>query len=189
MKLNGKNKDWPISNAEFNDSHNSSDLNISHNNNSMAQMVPKRNSDKKSKKKLETKSKSKKKDLARINEDEPMTKKTGKQFDEDKIYKKLEKSQRKLDKMVAKGRLSISDQPFGKESVVVENDPTKVIVINHRPASTSYKIFVRSYPLDFDFWCPVMLGVAFIVVLIFFTGFLSTKARSNKQFVIPYGSL
>ena len=50
-----------------------------------------------------------------------------KQFDEDKLYKKLEKNQKKLEKMVAKGKASIADQPFANESLVMENDPVKVL--------------------------------------------------------------
>lgn len=190
MKFNGNKKDWPVASSEFNEDHSMSDLNNSQNNTSMALIVPKKNGVKDASKKAGKDAKARKKELTKVNEeDEKTMKKLAKQFDEDKLYKKLEKSQRKLEKMVAKGKASIADQPFANESLVVENDPAKVIVVNHRPASRNYKIFVRSYPLDFDFWCPVMLGSAFIILLVFFTGFLSAKAKSNKEFVVPYGSL
>ena len=190
MKLNGKKKDWPILSNEFNEDHSMSDLNTSQNNTSLALIVPKKNGIIEKPKKNRKDSKTRKKELTKVDEeDEKSVKKKEKHFDEDKLYKKLEKSQKKLDKMVAKGRASIAEQPFVDESVVVENDPKKVIVVTHRPASRSYKIFVRSYPLDFDYWCPAMLGLTFIVLLVFFTGLLGARAGSNKEFVVPYGSL
>jgi hypothetical protein len=115
--------------------------------------------------------------------------KTRKKFDEDSIDIKIEKSQRQFDKVMSRRKTGPSIEAFVKESVVVEDDPTRVVVVNHKPASGAYKLFVRSYTLDFGFICPLMLGLAFIIALVFLAIFLGVKSSQIKEFSIPYGSL
>ena len=57
------------------------------------------------------------------------------------------------------------------------------------PSSRRYRIFVKTYAFDSGLVCAVTLGLAFIILTFFLTGFLRGKSIQVTEFSLDYGKV
>lgn len=84
---------------------------------------------------------------------------------------------------------SVKDALEIKESLIVEKDPNQVKLVFQKPPSTAYKAFVKSYLIDTQNLCVIVLSFLLIAGCIALGIYVQITAASVTEYVIDYGTL